>query len=70
MENLIAEDPILVGEKRLSNANVDDGRMHLALATANSRALPSQKVDASEGEQAERKKGSSGWMKLKSRPEG
>lgn len=69
MENLIAEDPILVGEKRRGNGSADDGRGRLTAATANGNASPSPKVDASEGEQGERKKGSSGWMKLKSRPE-
>ncbi|KAJ4372152.1 hypothetical protein N0V83_003925 [Neocucurbitaria cava] len=69
MENLIAEDPVLVGEKRRGNTGVDDGRSYLTTAAMNGKAPPSYKVDATEAEQSERKKGTSGWTKLKSRPE-
>ncbi|KAF1836659.1 hypothetical protein BDW02DRAFT_566753 [Decorospora gaudefroyi] len=65
MENLIAEDPVLVGEKRRGNAGPDDGRSYLTSAAVNRKSSSSQK----EGEPTERKKGTSGWMKLKSRPE-
>lgn len=69
MENLIAEDPVLVGEKRRGNAGVDDGRTYLTSTTTNGKSSPSQRASASEAVQMERKKGTSGWMKLKSRPE-
>jgi hypothetical protein len=68
MENLIAEDPILVGAKR-HNTSVDDGRSYLTSTTTNGRSSPSHKEDMSEGGQTERKKGSSGWTKVKSRSE-
>ena len=68
MENLIAEDPVLVGEKR-RNIGLDDGRSYLTSTTTNGKSSPLRKVDASEGEQSPRKKGASGYVKLKSRPE-
>ncbi|KAI8940233.1 hypothetical protein NX059_003936 [Plenodomus lindquistii] len=70
MENIIAEDPVMVGEKRRGHAPVDDGRSFLTSAMSNGKSSPLSKVNAFEGEQSGRKKGSSGWMKLKSRPEG
>jgi hypothetical protein len=69
MENLIAEDPIVVGEKRRDNTGVGDGRSFLTSTTSNSKTSPSQKADVSEGEQSERRRGTSGWTKLKSRPD-
>ncbi|EAT77458.1 hypothetical protein HBI56_211430 [Parastagonospora nodorum] len=69
MENLIAEDPIIVGEKRRDAASISDGRSFLTSTTTNGRATPSQKADVSEGEQADRRRGTSGWTKLKSRPD-
>lgn len=69
MENLIAEDPVLVGEKRRSTADTSDGRSFLTSTTSTSKATPSHKGDVPEGEQGERKRSSSGWTKLKSRPE-
>jgi hypothetical protein len=69
MENLIAEDPIIVGEKRRDTAGTSDGRSFLTSTTTNGRITPSQKADASEGEQSARKRGTSGWTKLKSRPD-
>lgn len=70
MENLIAEDPILVGEKRRGNAGADDGRSYLTSATTKGATTMARRtVDASEGEQSERRKGTSGWTKLKSRAE-
>lgn len=69
MEKLMAEEPVVVGEKRRGNTGLDDGRSYLTSTTANGKASPSRKVDASEGEQTTRKKGVSGYVKLKSRPE-
>jgi hypothetical protein len=69
MENLIAEDPVLVGEKRRGNAGVGDGRSYLTSTTMNAKSSPSRNGEAAEGEQVERKKGTSGWTKLKSRAE-
>ncbi|EMD66928.1 hypothetical protein GGP41_005441 [Bipolaris sorokiniana] len=68
MENLIAEDPVVVGEKRRGNTGLDDGRSYLTSNMANGKSLGLRKGDASEGEQAMRKKGVSGYVKLKSRP--
>ncbi|KAH9873628.1 hypothetical protein IAQ61_004252 [Plenodomus lingam] len=70
MENLMAEDPVVVGEKRRGHVPVGDGRSFLTSMTSNGKSSLVSRVDASEGEQAGRRKGSSGWMKLKSRPEG
>ncbi|OAL07283.1 hypothetical protein IQ06DRAFT_238081 [Phaeosphaeriaceae sp. SRC1lsM3a] len=69
MENIIAEDPIIVGDKRRSNAGTDDGRSFLTSPTSTGKATPPHKGEISEGEQGERKRSSSGWTKLKSRPE-
>ena len=69
MENLIAEDPVLVGEKRRGNTGLDDGRSYLTSTTTNGKSSPSQKGDVAESEQTARKKGISGYVKLKSRPE-
>lgn len=70
MEKLIAEDPVLVGEKRRGHVPLDDGRSFLTSAMLNGTSSVSPNFDASEAEQSERKRGASGWMKLKSRPEG
>ncbi|KAH7379318.1 UV radiation resistance protein and autophagy-related subunit 14-domain-containing protein [Phaeosphaeria sp. MPI-PUGE-AT-0046c] len=69
MENLVAEDPIIVGDKRHNNAGASHGRSLLTSTASTGKTTLSQKVDVSEGEQGERKKSSSGWTKLKSRPE-
>lgn len=69
MENLIAEDPIIVGDRRRAAASSSDGRSFLTSTTTNGRATPSQKAEMSEGEQSDRKRGTSGWTKLKSRPD-
>jgi hypothetical protein len=68
MENVIAEDPILVGDKR-HNTGLDDGRSYLTSTTTNGRSSASHKEETSAGGQSERKKGSSGWTKVKSRSE-
>lgn len=70
MEKLIAEDPIIVGEKRRGHAPLDDGRSFLTSATSNGRLSAVLNADTSDIEQSGRKKGTSGWMKLKSRPGG
>ncbi|KAF9699747.1 hypothetical protein EKO04_002164 [Ascochyta lentis] len=64
MENVIAEDPIMVGEKR-RNVGLDDGRSYATSTTTNG----TQKDNMSEGGHPERKKGTSGWTKVKSRSE-
>ncbi len=69
MENLIAEDPIVVGEKRQAKTGVSDGRNYLASTTTNTKSSPASKSEVGDGEPGERKKGASGWMKLKSRAE-
>jgi hypothetical protein len=69
MENLIAEDPVLVGEKRRGNTGVDDGRSYLTSATTNGKSSSSRTGDVAQSEQTARKKGISGYVKLKSRPE-
>jgi hypothetical protein len=65
MENLIAEDPIMVGEKRRDTTGTSDGRSFLTSTTTNGKTT----ADVSEGEQSARKRGTSGWTKLKSRPD-
>jgi hypothetical protein len=69
MENLIAEDPIIVGEKRRDAASTIDGRSFLTSTTTNRKTSSLQKGDMSEGEQSDRKKGTSGWTKLRGRPD-
>lgn len=64
MENIIAADPVMVGDKRL-NAGMGDGHSFLTSTTANG----SQRNDTAEGGPSERKKGTSGWTKVKSRSE-
>jgi len=66
MENLIAEDPIVVGGKRRSTP-VDDGRSFLTSNTSNGKPDASLKGDASDAEQSDRRQGTSGWTKLKTR---
>ncbi|KAF2252771.1 hypothetical protein BU26DRAFT_601021 [Trematosphaeria pertusa] len=61
MENIIAEDPVLVGEKRRENTGVDDGRSYLTATAANKKA--GEQSDGGE----ERKRGVNGWTKVKSR---
>ncbi|KAF2831499.1 hypothetical protein CC86DRAFT_366850 [Ophiobolus disseminans] len=68
MENIIAEDPIVVGDKRRDNA-ASDGRSFLTSTTANGNTSLLQKLDTSDAEQSERRRGTSGWTKLKSRPD-
>jgi hypothetical protein len=68
MENLIAEDPIMIGDKR-RNASLDDGRSYITSTTTNGKSTASQKDDMSEGGLPERKRGTSGWTKVKSRNE-
>jgi hypothetical protein len=65
MENLIAEDPIMVGEKRRDTTGTSDGRSFLTSTTTNGKTTG----DVSEGEQSARKRGTNGWTKLKSRPD-
>jgi hypothetical protein len=64
MENLIAEVPIVVGDRR-GKEGLNDGRSYITTTTANG----AQKDDMSEGGLPERKKGTSGWTKVKSRSE-
>jgi hypothetical protein len=64
MEQIIAEDPVVVGENRRDTLRPDDGRSYLTSAT-NAKTIASQAGDIAEGE--EKKRGSSGWTKVKSR---
>lgn len=61
MENVMAEDPVLIGEKRRENTGLDDGRSYLTSSTANRRG--SGQSEGGEG----RKKGVNGWTRVKSR---
>jgi hypothetical protein len=69
MEDLIAEDPVVVGEKRHRTEAKSNVRNYLVTTTLNGKTPLSQNTDASEGEQSERRRGTSGWTKLKSRPD-
>lgn len=64
MESIVAEDPIMVGDRRRKEG-LDDRRSYITTTTANG----TQKDDMSEGGLPERKKGTSGWTKVKSRSE-
>ncbi|KAL5121203.1 hypothetical protein ACEQ8H_000671 [Pleosporales sp. CAS-2024a] len=61
MENLRADDPMV--EKRRDAAGGSDRRSFHASTTCSDRAT------APDAEQSERKRGTSGWTKLKSRPD-
>jgi len=63
MENVIADDPVLVGEKQRDKAGPDDGRSYL-IATRRG----SEKGNTEDGGE-ERKRGVSGWTRVKSRSE-
>lgn len=69
MENLIAEDPVLVGEKRRDTVGSDVGRSYLTTTTAGNKASSPAGDETEAGKAEERKKGVSGWTKLKSRSE-
>lgn len=72
MEDLITEDPILVGDKRRSAVGVvgtSDVRSRVASTTMDGKSSPSPKADASENEHSDRRRGTNGWTKLKSRPD-
>jgi hypothetical protein len=64
MENTVEEAPVMVGDKR-RNAGLDDGRSVVTSSTANG----SKRDDVSDGGVPERKRGTSGWTKVKSRSE-
>lgn len=68
METMIAEDPITVGGKRLGDTEVDDARRRRSLSK-NVDLTPSLTSDLPGREQPERRHGTSGWTKLKSRTE-
>lgn len=67
MENLIAEDPIVVGEKKRDTTGQDDGRSYLTSTASKDRASTSPIPSSPVPQKAE--KGTSGWTKLKSRPD-
>ncbi|ORY14577.1 UV radiation resistance protein and autophagy-related subunit 14-domain-containing protein [Clohesyomyces aquaticus] len=73
MENLIAEDPVLVGGKRREGTGVDGGRSILtatATTVGNKKSATDPTESASEGVKGEgKKRGVSGWTKVKSRSE-
>ncbi|OAL55660.1 hypothetical protein IQ07DRAFT_607955 [Pyrenochaeta sp. DS3sAY3a] len=69
MENLIAEDPVMVGEKRRGTTGLENGRKQLTSMSTNAKTLSSASPEISEVDQGERKRGTSGWTKLKSRNE-
>ncbi|KAF2681854.1 hypothetical protein K458DRAFT_342855 [Lentithecium fluviatile CBS 122367] len=56
MENIMADDPVLIGEKRRENTGTDDGCSYLA-------STITQKTDAGD----EKQKGVNGWTRVKSR---
>jgi hypothetical protein len=65
MENMLADDPVVVGEKRRENAGLDDGRSYLTSTTAGVRSVA--RIDVDDDRAEERRRGTSGWTKLKSR---
>lgn len=69
MENLIADDPVIVGQKRRDSPVMGDGRGLLTSNTTNGKTPISQKTDASDAEQSERMRSASGWTKLRGRPD-
>lgn len=68
MENIIAEDPVLVGEKRRERTGLDDGRSFLTSTTlAGNKSMTPTDGGSEGGKTDDRKRGTSGWTKLKSR---
>lgn len=64
MQNVITDDPIVVGEKRRELAALDDGRSYLT-STINFNGAGEPSDDASEG----RRRGVRGWTKVRGRNE-
>ncbi|KAH7124042.1 UV radiation resistance protein and autophagy-related subunit 14-domain-containing protein [Dendryphion nanum] len=67
MENIIAEDPIVIGEKRKDGAGLDDGRSFLTSTVGRNNIAPQTDDGLEGGKMEERKRGVSGWTKVKSR---
>ncbi|KAF2705252.1 hypothetical protein K504DRAFT_460514 [Pleomassaria siparia CBS 279.74] len=69
MEQLIAEDPVVVGEKRKESQKLDDGRSYLTSTTTatTTKMMASQAGVGDDAAGEEKKRGSSGWTKVKSR---
>lgn len=67
MENIIAEDPVMIGEKRREGTGLDDGRSFLTSTTGGNKATPPPEEGKAASKADERKRGVSGWTKLKSR---
>ncbi|KAF2468152.1 uncharacterized protein BDR25DRAFT_344449 [Lindgomyces ingoldianus] len=69
MENIIAEDPVLVGANRREGTGLDDGRGYLT-STTGGKTITDAAESGNEGIKWEgRKRGVSGWTKVKSRNE-
>ncbi|KAF2739263.1 hypothetical protein EJ04DRAFT_427156 [Polyplosphaeria fusca] len=67
MENIIAEDPVVVGEKRKEATKVDDSRNIFTTTAGDSRGTE-QIGSGNESARGDgKKKGTSGWTKVKSR---
>ncbi|KAF2118505.1 UV radiation resistance protein and autophagy-related subunit 14-domain-containing protein [Lophiotrema nucula] len=64
MEDVFAEDPVVIGDKRKGSTALNDGRSNITTSVAGSRA-----ADLSGDDSARPKRGVSGWTKLKSRSE-
>jgi hypothetical protein len=69
MEDIIAEDPVLVGEKRRTGTAADASKIHSSSAATGSKAgAPGDDISEA-GKAEEKRRGTSGWTKLKSRSE-
>ncbi|KAF1999497.1 hypothetical protein P154DRAFT_493602 [Amniculicola lignicola CBS 123094] len=69
MDKPLVEDPVVVGDKRRDGLGLDDGRSYLTSTTTGTKVKGS--VDEGNGALTgdEKRKGNSGWMKVKSRSE-
>ncbi|PVI03736.1 hypothetical protein DM02DRAFT_726323 [Periconia macrospinosa] len=63
MDNLITDDPVLVGEKRRDRMALDDGRSIMTNTTATTNKSRSRHSDVGE----DRARGVNGWTRVKSR---
>lgn len=63
MENLITDDPVLVGEKRRDKTALDDGRSFLTGTSVGADKSRSRQSDVPE----DKAQGVNGWTKVKSR---
>lgn len=69
MEKMIAEDPVVIGDKRKDGQGLDDGRSFLTSTADGNRTATHTDDGLDNGRSEGKRRGVSGWTKLKSRNE-